>query len=425
MLATAGCTTANPQQPLPTVVLDNKSAPATQPVKTVAGGFVTASGVVVPATLSRLAFTVQERVTAVKVAAGDTVKAGQVLVQLDDTQLQAQIKQAQAAVSVAQANVDLLAAGPSPSQLHQAEAAIASATAAYSRTVAGGRSSSVIAAQAALTAATDAYNKLKAGPLPLNYSAAQAAYRNAEAAVQQAQSAYDAAYRQNPAAIGASPAALALQQATNNFAAAKSAYDLAAQQPDAASLSAAYQQVQSARAALDAAANPARDFDIAQANAQIASAQAGLDALKEGARPQQLDAARAQVETAKAGIAVFQAQLARYTLLAPFDGMVMSRAIQPGETALPGAVGLILADTSHLRVETTDLSERDVPMVVVGQSVSVLVKALGQSVGGKVTLVAPTADTLGGDVVYKITIDLDTMPTGLRAGMSVEVQFGK
>jgi hypothetical protein len=38
--------------------------------------------------------------------------------------------------------------------------------------------------------------------------------------------------------------------------------------------------------------------------------------------------------------------------------------------------------------------------------------------------IAPLADTLGGDVVYKITIDLDAPPAGLRAGMSVEVQFG-
>jgi hypothetical protein len=41
-----------------------------------------------------------------------------------------------------------------------------------------------------------------------------------------------------------------------------------------------------------------------------------------------------------------------------------------------------------------------------------------------VSAISPLADTLGGDVVYKVTIELDSLPEGLRAGMSAEVQFG-
>jgi hypothetical protein len=60
----------------------------------------------------------------------------------------------------------------------------------------------------------------------------------------------------------------------------------------------------------------------------------------------------------------------------------------------------------------------------VGQPVTVFVKALNQNLTGHVSLIAPLADKLGGDVVYKVTIDLDSIPPELRAGMSVEVQFG-
>jgi hypothetical protein len=83
----------------------------------------------------------------------------------------------------------------------------------------------------------------------------------------------------------------------------------------------------------------------------------------------------------------------------------------------------VLADLANLRVETTDLSERDVPRVAPGQAVSVTIKALNQDVNGKVLSIAPLADTLGGDVVYKTTIELDELPPGLRAGMSVDVRF--
>ncbi len=43
---------------------------------------------------------------------------------------------------------------------------------------------------------------------------------------------------------------------------------------------------------------------------------------------------------------------------------------------------------------------------------------------GHVSEVSPLADTLGGDVVYQTMIELDETLPGLRAGMSVDVQFG-
>ncbi len=85
----------------------------------------------------------------------------------------------------------------------------------------------------------------------------------------------------------------------------------------------------------------------------------------------------------------------------------------------------MLADLDHLQVKTTDLSERDIPRVRIGQAVTVFIEALGETVTGKVVDIAPLADVLGGDVVYQTSIALDSIPEGLRAGMSVEVQFGE
>ena len=60
----------------------------------------------------------------------------------------------------------------------------------------------------------------------------------------------------------------------------------------------------------------------------------------------------------------------------------------------------------------------------VGQKASILIKALGQNVSGQVKEISPLADTLGGDVVYKTVITLDSLPDGARSGMTVDVQFG-
>jgi len=94
-----------------------------------------------------------------------------------------------------------------------------------------------------------------------------------------------------------------------------------------------------------------------------------------------------------------------------------------GEYASPGDVLVVVNDLSRLLVETTDLSERDVPGVSVGQQAAVHIEALDQDVSGRVTAISQAAEILGGDVVYRTTIELESPPPGLRPGMSVEVHF--
>ena len=133
----------------------------------------------------------------------------------------------------------------------------------------------------------------------------------------------------------------------------------------------------------------------------------------------QADLARAQalLDSAKATL------LAQSTLTAPFDGTIVSVDINPAETVVPGQVVIVLGDLSKYQIETTDLSERDVTRVQIGQSVKVFIKALNEEFTGKVTDVDRVSSTLGGDVVFKVTIELDQQPQGLLWGMSADVQI--
>lgn len=127
--------------------------------------------------------------------------------------------------------------------------------------------------------------------------------------------------------------------------------------------------------------------------------------------------AQALVDSAKATLN------AQAHLTAPFAGTVVTVDISPAETVTPGEVVIVIGDLSGYRVETTDLSERDVPHVKIGQSVNVFVEALGQDFEGKVADVSNISSTLGGDVVYKVTIDFDQQPEGLLWGMSADVEI--
>jgi multidrug resistance efflux pump len=165
------------------------------------------------------------------------------------------------------------------------------------------------------------------------------------------------------------------------------------------------------------------DAALEVARTELESAQRDFDKLKDGPDPEALAIVEARVQNAQAQLAAGQATLADLELKAPFNGTIAELSIHSGEWVLPGQPVLLLADIDHLRIETTDLSERDIPKVEIGQPVTVFIKALNQNVEGHVSAISPLADTLGGDVVYKTTIDLDAPVPGLREGMSVEVQL--
>ena len=118
------------------------------------------------------------------------------------------------------------------------------------------------------------------------------------------------------------------------------------------------------------------------------------------------------------------ANLAQGTLLAPFDGNVVSINVATGELVQTNQVVLTFATLDHLQIQTTDLSERDITEIKIGQSVDVYIEALDVTVTGKVIRISPIANTSGGDVVFPITIELDEQPDGLLWGMTAEVEIG-
>ena len=163
--------------------------------------------------------------------------------------------------------------------------------------------------------------------------------------------------------------------------------------------------------------------------ARVAEAQAGVDSAatrvrylrRVGPGDEQLNAAIADVDRANAVLEQMQATLAQATLTSPISGTVVEVDAAPGETATPGRIVAVIADLKTMRFETTDLSERDIASVQVGQSATVYIEALNGEFPGRVAEIARSSETVGGDVVYRVSIALDDPPDGLRWGMSADV----
>jgi RND family efflux transporter MFP subunit len=164
---------------------------------------------------------------------------------------------------------------------------------------------------------------------------------------------------------------------------------------------------------------------VREAEANLAAAQVQVKYLKRvGTDEVHLESAQAEADRAQALLDSAHATLAaQSTLVAPFDGTIVSVDISSGETVVPGRVVITMGDLSRFQVETTDLSERDVPRVQIGQNANVFIEALNQEFSGKVTDISRVSSTVGGDVVFKVTIDLDKQPQGLLWGMSADVKI--
>jgi HlyD family secretion protein len=166
------------------------------------------------------------------------------------------------------------------------------------------------------------------------------------------------------------------------------------------------------------------EASVAQAEASVVTAETQVRYLtRVGTGQEQLDSARASVDRAKAALDQAQAMLAQATLISPMDGTIVSLEVSTGETATPGLIIAIIGDLTNMQIETTDLSEQNIPAVQIGQTANVFIDALNQNFSGKVVDIARQSTTVGGDTVYKVTIKLDEQPQGLHWGMSAEVKI--
>jgi HlyD family secretion protein len=131
--------------------------------------------------------------------------------------------------------------------------------------------------------------------------------------------------------------------------------------------------------------------------------------------------ADARVQQAQVALELAQINLAEGTLTAPFDGIVTSLSVLPGEFVPSDQAVVTLATLNNLQIETTDLSERDITRISIDAAVDIFIEALDETFSGKVISISPRADTVGGDTVFKVTIAFDEQPENLLWGMTTEV----
>ena len=382
----------------------------------VASGFLEASEVAIVSELAG---------QAVEVLAdeGQAVAAGQPLVRLDDSQLQAELRQAEQAVAAAEAALDLAQAGPRPAEVDAARAQLRVARAALN------------GARQALQDAEAARDDPQALLARIDAAEGRVALAERQIEVQKARQALIGVLAATVAGDGSDQGQT--QRAIYDKQAAAAGENLAAAQAelDGARRALSYLRQMRANPVNAGAQVRAAEAQVAVAEQGVAVAEAGLALAEAGPRPETVALAAAQVAAAAAERDAVTARLAKATLASPLDGVVLLRAVEPGETVSPGAPLLRVADLGQMTLTVYVPLER-IGQMQAGLPAQVSVDAYpGRTFDGVVTAIASQAEFTPKNIlatgersqaVFAVTLTLsgDNPDGALKPGMPADARIG-
>ncbi len=333
---------------------------------------------------AELSFKIPGRVERRLVDEGDFVAAGQVIAQLDARELEAEVAMRRAELAAAQAALAELQAGTRPEELAAAKAAMEKAAAALAQLEHGLRPQEIRVAEAAVQSAWT--EKLR---LETELARAQKLLQSQTISQEE----YD---RQ------------------------KSAYDVAA-----AKLVEAQQRLELAR-------EGPRTEEKDQARNAFLQAKALYELALAGPRPETKAQAAAKVQQAQAALQLAEVRLAYATLTAPFDGVVLSKNIEPGEYVAPGTPVVSLGDLRRPWLRSY-IEAEDLDKVKYGQEARVTTSTYpGKVFRGTVGFIASEAEFTPKNVqtpkertrlVYRIKIYLDNPHMELKRGMPADAEI--
>ena len=210
----------------------------------------------------------------------------------------------------------------------------------------------------------------------------------------------------------------------------------------------ALDELNAAQAAFNALTDTEGEEDVQYARGQVIVAQQRYDAsyvrllyLQTGAESpavvsaaDALKQAQAALTQAQANLALIDTQIAKLTLTAPMDGVVLTRNVETGEFIQPGSTAFVLGELSELTI-TVYIPEDRYGEINLGQQAQVKVDSFKDlTFSASVVQIADQAEftprnvqTVEGrsSTVYAIKLSVSNPEGKLKIGMPADVVFGQ
>jgi HlyD family secretion protein len=168
------------------------------------------------------------------------------------------------------------------------------------------------------------------------------------------------------------------------------------------------------------------------ARARVESASRGLTLAREGARSEDIAEAQAALASAQASLASAQTSLADSVLVAPSDGVLLSRVRERGAIVGPSDIVYVLSLTKPVWCRAY-IAEPLLGRIYPGMEVSVFSDtAPRKAYRGRIGFISPVAEftpksvetpELRTDLVYRLRVVIEDAGLGLRQDMPVTVRL--
>ncbi len=186
----------------------------------------------------------------------------------------------------------------------------------------------------------------------------------------------------------------------------------------------------------NAKATSRKSFDLARAShdeakARLHSARESLALIKEGFRSEDILVSRKNLQEAKAQYDVAKTLLDDTTLLAPNDGMLITRIHEPGTIVGAGSPVYTLSLRNPVYIRAY-VAEPDLGNVAPGTKVEITTDSTDTTYSGTIGFISPRAEftpksvetsDLRTDLVYRLRIVAKDPDNGLRQGMPVSIHL--
>jgi HlyD family secretion protein len=391
------------------------------------------------------------RVVEVSVNEGDSVKAGDPLLRLDDSLLQSQKGAAQAALDSANAGVKTAQVGLDAAQL-QYEQTFSDALAAEKPIRLNlwkgikptefdqpiwyfSKDERIKSAQAEVDAAKTELEKVQTQLSDTENKAGSASFLDAEQKLSDARSAFEVAQAVLDNTSGTSDgtnlhdfAQAALDDAKTKLDNAQKDYDDALTTDGAKDVLKTRAHVEVVRERYNSALDALRALQTGEQSPAVASASKALDQAKAT-----LDQSQSMIKQAQANLDMINAQIAKLTIRAPIDGVVLVRSIDIGEVIQAGMPAMTIGKLDTLKV-TVYIPEDQYGKIALGEQAALNVDSFpSETFHGTVTHISDTAEFTPQNVqtkegrqttVYAVELSVDNPDRKLKPGMPVDVTFG-
>ena len=162
---------------------------------------------------------------------------------------------------------------------------------------------------------------------------------------------------------------------------------------------------------------------IATAQGAIDTAKANLDQRQAVPRSEDLAIAKAQVEEASSNIESINAKLENARIVAPISGTITQFDAKIGQLASPNMPLISIMSDGGYEVDS-GASETDIGKISVGDKVSMTLDAFPNEVFfGSVFYIAPAATNTGGVITYQVKISFDKIDLRLKSGLTANINI--